>query len=94
MAQCPICLDEFKVDEAHIPDLQCKCALIVHLDCWIPWSGGCLYCREELEEYEEPIVIVRQYVNPGIRYVHPADAVCIVTAIMVVYFLIILIYDI
>ena len=92
MAQCPICLEDFKEDDAHIPDLQCKCAIIVHLDCWIQWSGACLYCREQLEEYQEPIVIIRHHRTPGIHYVHPVDVVFTITSIIVIYFFIILIY--
>jgi len=59
--QCLICLEKFTEDEAYIPELECECAIFVHWDCWEPWTGGCLYCRDIYIEYDdEPIVIPEQ----------------------------------
>jgi hypothetical protein len=58
--QCLICLEKFTDNEAYIPELDCDCAIFVHWDCWEPWTGGCLYCRDIYVEYDEPIVIVER----------------------------------
>jgi hypothetical protein len=58
---CPICFENFEEDEAHIPELDCGCAIIVHSHCWEPWSGECLYCRNTREQ---PIYHI---VQPEIR---------------------------
>jgi hypothetical protein len=95
MAQCPICLEIFKEDEAYIPDLECLCAIIVHLDCWIPWSGGCLYCRETpITDYEEfvlpPIVEEPQNNQYIILYYNPHEILCVLALCIVLYFYIII----
>jgi hypothetical protein len=90
MAQCPICLESFKEDEALIPDLPCNCALIVHLDCWTPWSGSCLYCREEVQEFQHVVEPQLQQAQPNIVYYNPADVLCIIVACFVIYFYIII----
>ena len=61
---CPICLELFTEDEAHIPDLSCGCNLIVHEECWQPWSGECLYCRntEIIEYIPNPIPVEVQVI--------------------------------
>ena len=49
---CPICLESFTENSAHIPDLPCNCSIFVHLECWERWTGVCLYCRIRQEGQE------------------------------------------
>ena len=49
---CPICLESFTENSAHIPELSCNCSIFVHLECWEPWTGECLYCRISQEGQE------------------------------------------
>jgi len=66
-ATCPICLENFTEDEAYIPELECTCLLIVHLDCWEPWSGECLYCRNT---FQEPEIEHRVENNIQVNHIH------------------------
>ena len=88
---CLICLDYFKNDSAHIPDLPCSCTLIVHEECWEPWSGECLYCREALIE-ELPEIQLRIVQNINITYHNPSYVLSTLIIIMLLYFFIILGY--
>ena len=59
--QCLICLEKFTEDEAYIPELECECAIFVHWNCWEPWTGECLYCRDTYVEYNEPIIVPQRH---------------------------------
>jgi hypothetical protein len=82
---CPICFENFEEDEAHIPELECGCAIIVHSHCWEPWSGECLYCRNTREE---PIYHIQAEAMQAIqvRYVviHNDNSMCFYIFISIV----------
>jgi hypothetical protein len=90
MAQCPICLEHFKEDGAHVPDLPCDCCLIVHLECWAQWSGSCLYCREEVREFPNLVEPQIPYIQQNIPYYHAGDIACIIIICYVIYFYLII----
>lgn len=48
---CRICLSDIKFKDLVIPEVPCKCAFAVHLNCWQEWLivkqySQCIYCRE------------------------------------------------
>lgn len=43
---CIICLEPFETQYAFIPELNCECMFITHDECWLKWTGDCLYCRK------------------------------------------------
>jgi len=85
---CPICLEHFKKDYAHIPTLRCECAIIVHKGCWGKWSGECLYCREQVDDIQQ-IQIIQ---NNTIIYYHPTDIICCIFICVVIYLYIIIVF--
>lgn len=87
---CLICLDYFKEDSAHIPDLPCSCTLIVHEECWKPWSGECLYCRESVEELPEIQLRIVQNIN--ITYQTPSQILSTIIIFFALYFFILITY--
>ena len=46
-------MEQFVTDDALIPEIDCDCVFVVHPECWVQWTGVCLYCREGGEEEEE-----------------------------------------
>lgn len=49
--QCIICLSDIKLKDLVIPEVPCKCAFAVHLNCWQEWLivkqySQCIYCRQ------------------------------------------------
>ena len=99
---CPICLESFTENSAHIPELSCNCSIFVHLECWEPWTGECLYCRisqegqegqevrevrEFREVHDEPLII--RVLN--IRFIYRETSICKNNCFL--YFLCVILYS-
>jgi len=84
---CPICLELFTEDEAHIPYLNCGCNLIVHVECWRQWSGECLYCRNThvIEYVHTPIHV---NVEPIVYRYTIFERICVALLVIFVSFII------
>lgn len=89
---CPICLEHFQEDAAYIPDdLNCDCTLIVHWECWEPWSGDCLYCRNTVADNRQNNLNIIQYI-----IIHQERNVCfyVLLFVWIVMYIIVIVYNV